>query len=89
MNKRESIVLLIGTLLIVGFMSLVFYNSTNPKTKEFPKNPVVVDSTVFDRFDDLSKNDSIIIEKLDNVRTIRVFKVKKIQKDTVTLQTPR
>lgn len=93
MNKRESTVLLLGTLLVLIFISILFYNITKP---DHPKNndvQICNDSTVIETLDELKNNDSIIIlnqdridKKLDNVRTIRVYKVKKIQNDTVTLK---
>lgn len=93
MNKRESFVLIVGTLLVLIFIGTLFYNvnkPNNPKNKEIQ---ICDDSTFINKLGKLENNDSIIIlnqkkiyQKLDNVRTIRVFKVKKIQNDTVTLK---
>ena len=93
MNKKETLVFAVGTLLIVGFIGFIFTITLNPKKQNYTTTPVVVDSSVFIHLNNLNENDSIIInnqkqidKKLDNVRSIRVFKVKKILNDTVTLK---
>lgn len=93
MNKRESIVLLLGTLLVLIFISVLFYNISKPNNPKNNEKQICEDSTVIETLGELKDNDSIIIlnqnridKKLDNVRTIRVYKVKKIQNDTVTLK---
>lgn len=93
MNKKETLIFAVGTLLIVGFIGFIFTITLNPKKQNYTITPVVVDSSVFIHLNNLNENDSIIInnqkqidKKLDNVRSIRVFKVKKILNDTVTLK---
>jgi hypothetical protein len=93
MNKRESIVFIVGTLLVLIFIGTLFYNITKPKNPKNTETQICDDSTFMNKLGKLENNDSIIImnqrkidRKLDNVRTIKVFKVKKIQNDTVTLK---
>lgn len=93
MNKRESIVFIVGTLLVLIFIGTLFYNITKPDNPKNEETQICDDSTFMTKLGKLEDNDSIIIlnqkkidRKLDNVRTIKVFKVKKIQNDTVTLK---
>lgn len=93
MNKRESVVFIVGTLLVLIFIGTLFYNVNKPDNPKNKETKICDDSIFIRKLGKLENNDSIIIlnqekidQKLDNVRTIRVFKVKKIQNDTVTLK---